>query len=231
MTQTQNNSSNNSETRKVLSLNSSKSMIFFLKCMPRMINNDKLAMVSNVMERVGYKKILITGLGVVAISAMLMSSISVESSRASLMYYGIVQGIGMGFFFVPLATLAFSTLPNHHMAQASGLFSFARSLGASMGISLLSTFINRHTQMHWNQLGEHIQAFNPNLQHWLDIRAWQMHNPIALQVISSELSRQAGVKSFIDAFVLIAWVSLALIPVVFLLPSRQHNAAEADSPA
>lgn len=186
-------------------------------------NAITLMFASRLMRVVDLRKILSVGLITVAASAYLMSGVSVESSRLSLMYYGIVQGIGMGFFFVPLATVAFTTLADEYSAQASGLFSFARSLGASVGISLLSTFINRQSQLHWNQLGENIQAYNVNLQHWLDLRSWQLHDPIALQVIVSELSRQSGVKSFMDAFMLIAGLSLLLIPLVFLLPKGAVN--------
>lgn len=186
-------------------------------------NAMTLMTVNPLMKRTDPRYILIAGLAIVAFSCFLMSGNTTQSPSEILMLSGIVQGVGMGLFFVPLATIAFSTISQEHAAASSGLFSFARSLGASMGIAMLSTFVNRHSQMHWSQLGEHVQSFNPNLQNWLSHRGFHALSPQALGVIQSEMMRQSGMKSFIDAFTLIMYLSLCLIPLVFLLPKPQKQ--------
>lgn len=181
-------------------------------------NAMTLMTVNPLMQRTDPRYILIAGLMMVAFSSLLMSGNTTQTPKDVLMLYGVFQGVGMGLFFVPLATIAFSTISSEHAAASSGLFSFARSLGASMGIAMLSTFVNRHAQMHWNQLGEHVQSYNPNLTYWLTTRGFDHLSPSALGMMQSELMRQSGLKSFLDAFTLIMVLSLALIPLVFLLP-------------
>ncbi len=53
----------------------------------------------------------------------------------------LVQGFGVGFVFVPLSVIAFSTLPNTLHTEASSVFSLLRSIGNSAGVSISSTLL------------------------------------------------------------------------------------------
>lgn len=186
-----------------------------------------LMTVNSVMKRIDARIILACGLLMIALSSYLMSTLTAVSGESTIMWYGVFQGIGMGFFFVPLATIAFNTLPDQYAAEGSGLFSFCRSLGASIGISILSTFITRQTQRHWNQLGEHITSFNPNFKAWLSSHGWNIQQSMALNNAATQVHIQAGMKAFLDAFMLIAILMICMMPLLLLLPKLNNTSSQA----
>jgi DHA2 family multidrug resistance protein len=138
----------------------------------------------------------------------------------------VVQGLGLGMVFVPLSTIAFSTLDQKHSAEASGLYSLLRTIGSSIGISIVAATLTRHTQMAWNQLGAHIQPFNPALPAYLAPLHLEAQDPQAAALLAHELSRQAQMIGFLDAFTLIMWSFIAMAPMVFLLRKPKKIRAE-----
>ena len=125
----------------------------------------------------------------------------------------VVQGLSLGMVFAPLSTIAFSTLDQKHPAEASGLYSLLRTIGSS----IVAATLTRHTQMAWNQVGAHIQLFNPALPTYLAPLHLEAQDPLAAAILAHELSRQAQMIGFVDAFTLIMWSFLAMVPLVLLL--------------
>jgi DHA2 family multidrug resistance protein len=138
----------------------------------------------------------------------------------------VVQGLGLGMVFVPLSTIAFSTLDPKHSAEASGIYSLLRTIGSSIGISIVAATLTRHTQMAWNQVGAHIQLFNPALPAYLAPLHLEAQDPQAAAILAQELSRQAQMIGFVDAFILIMWSFIAMAPMVFLLRKPKKIRAE-----
>lgn len=178
--------------------------------------------VAKLINLIDSRVIITAGIIVSIIGTYLMTTFSIESSMSYISWVGALQGLGMGLFFVPLATLAFNSLPKTAEAEASGLFSFSRSLGSSIGISLLTTVVSRQTQANWQQLGSHIQQFNPNLRLWLQHQGWTLKQPEAIGTLAHELSRQAGMIAFIDAFWLVAIAFVVMLPLTWGL-SKVRN--------
>jgi hypothetical protein len=58
-----------------------------------------------------------------------------STSRLGHRKTGIIQGLGLGFIFVPLSTITFSTLAPHFRNEGAALFSLMRNIGSSIGIS------------------------------------------------------------------------------------------------
>ena len=52
---------------------------------------------------------------------------------------GLTQGLGLGFIFVPLPTIRFAMLAPHYRNEGTSLFSLARNIGSSIGISQVIT--------------------------------------------------------------------------------------------
>lgn len=145
----------------------------------------------------------------------------------------VVQGLGLGLIFVPLSTIAFSTLPNHLRAEAAGIFSLLRTIGSSVGISIIATIFARHTQIAWNQIGGFIQPYNPQLGTYLHSMHLQASDPLAVGILAQELMRQAQMVSFVNVFAFISWSFIITLPLIFLLKKQQskqsmaHAAVEA----
>jgi DHA2 family multidrug resistance protein len=139
--------------------------------------------------------------------------------------------LGLGMVFVPLSTLAFSTLPPHYSADAAGIFSLLRTIGSSVGISVVATVLTRHTQTAWNQIGGHITAYNPAVQHYLGRAGLDPGSPLAAPLLGHELARQASMVAFVDCFVLVTWSFVLMLPLVFLMKHTKPQSATAQAAA
>lgn len=139
----------------------------------------------------------------------------------------VLQGLGVGLIFVPLSTVAFSTLPPRYSAEAAGLYSLLRTVGSSVGISIVSTVFTRHTQMAWNQLGGHINLSNPALYEYLGRLQLSLQDPAASAVLGFELNRQAQMVAFLDSFLLMFWSFVIMTPLMLVIrPVRLRGGSE-----
>ena len=75
----------------------------------------------------------------------------------------MIAGAGMGLFFVPLNAVAFGSISDAKLDEASGLMALMRGIGSSMGIAVVSWLLVRQGQVHWAQLIENLNPFNPRL--------------------------------------------------------------------
>ena len=59
--------------------------------------------------------------------------------------YWAIQGLGIGMVFIPLQSTAFATLPPQLRTDGSSLLNLTRSVGSSIGISIMMTLLSRNT--------------------------------------------------------------------------------------
>ena len=130
---------------------------------------------------------------------------------------GILQGLGMGMMFVPLSTLAYQTMPKERTDEAASVFNLFRTIGGSIGIAIAATILTRQTHASAETLAANISPGNPALGRWLDSAGLALSDPHAAQMIAAELSRQATMIGFIDAFVYVTLSFLALVPLALML--------------
>ena len=128
----------------------------------------------------------------------------------------ILQGFGLGMIFVPLSTLAYSTLPHHLRTDAAGIFSLLRTLGGSLGISVIITIFTRHTQVFWNEMNGFLNPFNPALYDYLRPLHASPTQPLGAIILNQMLLQQAQMLSFINTSSIILWCFVCMIPLVFL---------------
>ena len=60
--------------------------------------------------------------------------------------------------FVPINTSAYAYLPREKNNAASGLMNLARNIGGSVGISFVTTMLDRRTQKHLSDLMGHLSG-------------------------------------------------------------------------
>lgn len=176
-----------------------------------------MMIVAKLMGKVDLRALIIVGLLLSAAGTHVMTQSSLYMSEPYLIWSGVVQGLGMGLIFVPLSALALSTINPQHTAEGSGLFSFGRSMGSSIGISILSTIVTQETQINWNVLGGHITLGNPAFYQWLNLSNMTLSNPNTPPILGYMLNNQASMIAFVDSYWLTYWGFLAMIPLVMLL--------------
>jgi DHA2 family multidrug resistance protein len=136
------------------------------------------------------------------------------------------QGLGYGFFFVPVNVLAYSQLRPDQSNKASSLTNLFRNWGGSFGIAFITTAAERRHQFHQTNLGSAID--DTSLQ--LGNRASALTNYLVTKGLSGpdaaaaargylyqEFQRQVSLLSFMDCFRGIACLTLAVVPLLFLI--------------
>lgn len=173
--------------------------------------------VAKIIDKVDVRWILLTGVLLNLWSITIMARFSLDVSEYYFIISGLIQGLGMGLIFVPVSVVALSTLPKAFVAEGSGLFSFGRSMGSSIGISLFSTVLSQMTQSNWNRLGGYLMPSNPAFQQWLQANHLTISNPLTPQLLANSLNQQASMIAFVDCFWLSAVLALTTIPFILLL--------------
>ena len=176
---------------------------------------------SRVMERalMSPRVLIVTGLCFIIVSVWAMTGFTVEVSMAAIIWTGFVQGVGLGFIFVPLSTLAFATLAPQLRTEATSVFGLVRTIGSSLGISIVVSALSVNLQREHARLTEHITEFNPLLHNIEYVAIWNTDSLQGLALLESEVARQALQIAYIDDFQLIMVMAILAIPMALLLRS------------
>ena len=124
-----------------------------------------LPLVGFLLSRYSPRWLLVFGLIVLAGSLFHMAGFDLDIDFRTAATARVFQAAGMAFLFVPINTAAYAFLPRDKNNAASGLMNLARNIGGSVGISLVTTMLDRRTQVHLNDLSHNLSASNPAFQH------------------------------------------------------------------
>src|SRR5271156_7391 len=70
-------------------------------------------------NRMDLRILVLFGMSIVGATMYMMSGWSLNVGAREFVWLGVIQGVGMGFAFAPMTSLAFSTLPAHLRTEAS----------------------------------------------------------------------------------------------------------------
>jgi len=196
-----------------------------------------LLLVGRLVTRTDPRLLLCFGVLMNGLATLLMSHVTLSSDFWSLAWPRMIQGIGMGFIFVPLQTLALNSVTVSQLANATALFSVVRNVGGSAGVAICTTLLSRRAQVHQSTLVAHVHAWDPETSERL--RQWGEHflahgadastaGRQALAMLYRETQAQAQVLAFIDDFRLLAamYAALALL-ILFMHRPRPEPADHA----
>jgi EmrB/QacA subfamily drug resistance transporter len=102
---------------------------------------------SKLVTRIGFKLTLIAGLLTTAAGLLWFSQASAGGSfLADVLGPSTLAGIGFGLAFVPVTIAAMSGTEPHEAGLASGLINMSQQIGGALGVAILATIANSHTQ-------------------------------------------------------------------------------------
>ena len=190
--------------------------------MPRGIGSFvAMFVVGRLIGRVDTRLILLTGLSLSAFALWQMTQFDLSMSAMPIIVAGVVQGLGIGLIFVPLSVLAYATLAPGHRPEATGVFTLVRSLGSSVGISLMEALWTTNASVVHSTLAGHIQPGDPVVSAALP----PMFNPATgagLAALNGEVTRQAAMVAYVDDFRLMMIVTLAVMPLLLFMRSPKY---------
>jgi len=185
-----------------------------------------LPLVGFLLSRYTPRWLLLFGLAVLSFSLFHMTTFDLDIDFRTVAGARVLQAVGMAFLFVPINTAAYAFLPRDKNNAASGLMNLARNIGGSVGISVVTTMLDRRTQKHLTDLAGNLSAANPSLQAMLQgaAKALQAHGASAAgasqqayALVQGTVQRQAVMLSYIDCFWFLGVSILCMIPAAFLI--------------
>ena len=96
-----------------------------------------------------------------------MTNFTLGVDFRTVVFARMIQTMGLAFLFVPINTAAYAFLPKEKNNAASGLMNLARNIGGSVGISIVTTMLDRRQQFHLNRMSSHLSASSPQVQSML----------------------------------------------------------------
>jgi DHA2 family multidrug resistance protein len=183
--------------------------------------------VGRLIGKVDTRFLLLAGLGLTAWAMYDMTGWTPDVSQWTIVYVGFIQGAGLGFLFVPLTTMAFSTLPAHMRGDGTGLYNLSRNIGSAVGISMVTSLLTENVQSNHESIAAYVTPFNrvfdnPVVEQYL--------NPLTSAgraALDSTITLQATIIAYMDDFKLLMLLSLAVMPLVVLL-KKPAKPAEID---
>ena len=188
-----------------------------------------MPVVGFLLSRYDARWLMVVGLSVLSASLFHMTTFNLQIDFKTAVLARVFQAAGLAFLFVPINTSAYAYLPREKNNAASGLMNLARNIGGSVGISFVTTMLDRRTQFHQNMLSEHLNAGSPAFQALLHglaqkFQAAGLDPAAAMQraqaMVQATVIRQATMLAYIDNFWMLGVAMGCLIPLVFIMKKR-----------
>jgi MFS transporter, DHA2 family, multidrug resistance protein len=185
-----------------------------------------MMVVGRLIGRIDIRVLLLFGISLLAYSLWDMAAFSLDVGIGPIVYTGIVQGVGLGFLFVPLSTAAFSTLAPRYRNEGTAMFSLIRNIGSSIGISVVVTVLGHQVQTSHAELGNSLGTFRTALRPELLPQIWDWSSTAGAAALNGEVTRQALMIAYLNDFRLMMFMTLLALPLLLLLrpPPRRRLA-------
>jgi len=178
-----------------------------------------------------YDMRLMVGLGLLLYwgSCFLDTQLTSESVGHDFALSQLLRGFGQILVMMPLSQLSMRSVETKDAGDAAGLYNMSRNLGGTLGLALLGVLMDRRSHFHDDVLREGILANSQLAQDHMasDTASFlaQTGDPSTAQLqafmqLANDISQQASVLAYNDAFHVLGLAMLACLPLIFILKKR-----------
>src|SRR6185437_9426884 len=164
------------------------------------------------------------GVRLLCASRFLVAGLDLNFSMTTLALNSVLQGVGIGIFWVPLTLATFPTMESRLMPDGMALFHLLRNIGSSFFISLCVAEIVRAQSGNYSRLTEMISPYNRATDLPWVMGAWTMDTQQGLARLAREANRQAAMIGYLNAFGTFTATAAGAILVVLVAKQRQRKA-------
>jgi DHA2 family multidrug resistance protein len=175
-----------------------------------------MLVVGKLIGRVDTRLLLGIGLVLTAWSFYAMTGWTPDVSQMTIIVVGVIQGIGLGFIFVPLSAVTLSTLSPELRAEGAGIFSLSRNIGSSVGISVVNALLTTNTQINHAEISQHVTAVNRAFEAPAITQFWNPLTAAGRAALDAMVTQQAQIIAYIDDYKLLMIATLAVIPLLIV---------------
>jgi DHA2 family multidrug resistance protein len=183
-----------------------------------------------LMARTDARLMLGAGLACCTVSLYYAIDFSPDTAVSTIVWTSILQGFGLGFMFVPLNTMALSSLPAALRTQGTAMWTLIRNLGGSIGVSVVIANLSNTTIVMHARLAESVTPFNQALAY----PAAAMLDPkteMGRALLERLMSEQAAIIAYANDFKLIMVMTLLAFPLILFVRGRPAGVPAAARPS
>ena len=142
----------------------------------------------------------------------------------------LAQVFGLAFLFVPINLASYIGMPAEKSSSVAGLVNFMRNIGSSVGTSMVTTLIERRSQVHQVFLASDVSAGRPGLASEVTgltarlIASGMSAARAAAQanaIVFRDVIAQATTLAYIDTFMILAGASAVMFVLSFGLKKNE----------
>ena len=178
--------------------------------------------------RVDARLLILSGLLLAGASLWQMNLFTTDIGAGAIVSSGVVQGLGLGLIFAPLSNISFATLAPRYRNEGTAIYSLVRSIGSSVGISLVITYLAQQTQANHAALAGYIDPLRLAVSQAVETGTVNLSTTQGLMAIDAEVMRQAATLAYLQDFRLMMWITLSAVPLILLLRPLKQVAMAAE---
>lgn len=178
------------------------------------------------LKRIDPRLLICLGFLGTSFALRLMTNIYLQIAFGTIVLLSCFQRVFMPLIFIPITTLNYVGVPREKNNQISGISSFMRNLGGSIGTSGLTVFLSRQNQTHLVSFASHTNNGNPAFTNFLNgltaMFLSQGYDAVTaakkgLAMAYMTLQAQAGALSFKNSFFVMSIIIACLSPLPFIM--------------
>ena len=193
-----------------------------------------MPIIGQLLQR-GVKQQYLASLGMLAFFAFCFWGYKIltpDTGEEAFFWMLILRGFAMGMLFIPITTLALSTLHGRQIGEGAAFTGMMRQLGGSFGIAAITTFMSTRGMLHREDLVSKLDVTNPFLQNKITalqhgFMAKGMAPNVALEsaykALDYSVLKQAATMSYMDVFLYIGIMFLVCIPFVLMVKGSRNK--------
>jgi len=167
--------------------------------------------------RVDPRLLMTAGAGMLSWSMWAMAGWTPQIDDWTLIGVTFIQGIGMGFVFVPMNLTAFATLAPRFRTDGTALTNLMRNVGSAIGVSVTTSVLGDSVQAAHSLLGQYASPFNRALGVNAPSMMMSPQIPFGLANLNNMIEYRAQVIGFQNDFLFMFYVSLPTILIIWLM--------------
>src|ERR1700690_3202600 len=184
-----------------------------------------MLIIGRLIGRVDTRLLLALGLRLTAWSFYAMTGWTPDVSQFTIISVGVIQGIGLGFLFVPLSVATLATLPSETRAEGAGFSTLVRNIGSSVGISMVNSLLTRNTQVNHAEITRSVTSVNWMFEDLPIARFWNPVGAAGRAALDAMILKQAQIIAYMDDYKLLMIATLAAIPLLIIFKKPPPSAA------
>lgn len=193
---------------------------------PRVISCVLMLLVIPYLMKIYDSRLLIAvGFFFLGLATFMYTNVNLAVSFLYVSIPNVLLGVGVILTFIPISALALGTLPKDQLAKGASLHNFCKTVGVAVVVSMSSTIVARHSQIHQGYLVDNLSNYSlifqnkmASLTHTFILGASSTFAQAkANAYLYKQMVAQSTLMAYVDAFAVVALLAFILIPISFFM--------------